>query len=172
MELTLSHIEANIDARIKGLIAGVEDFGETSDAIAMVMENSIRKNFTEGGRPEKWEVSKRAEKDSGQTLRDSDVLMNSITGVGSAQEAKAGTNVAYGPAHNFGVDEQITQQVRQHVRRISQAFGKDITPREVTVKAHSRSMHLVIPQREFMMLQEMDWLTIEELVTARINKLF
>ncbi len=169
--MTLAFNQADIDARFKAFAEGVTSFGDDADAIAQLLENSVRRNFAEGGRPTRWEPSKRAEAEDGQTLRDTNRLMNSIVGVGEDKQVKVGTNAEYAAAHNFGVNEIITQQVREHVRRISQAFGKPIEPKEVTVSAHSRLLPLSIPQREFMMIQDDDWEDIKDIITLRINRL-
>lgn len=175
--LTMTLGRAGFDAAISKLLAGVSDFSAVSPAIAQLLENSVRRNFRDGGRPNKWPASKRADDQaaygnaSGQTLVDTARLMNSIVGVGDRDEVRVGTNVDYAAAHNFGVDKQITQQVRQHVRRITQAFGKPIDLTEVKVKAHSRTMHMKLAQREFMLIQDEDWEDIGDIISANIQKL-
>lgn len=160
-----------IDALFKNISRGVESFGEDADSIAQLLENSIRRNFIEGGRPAQWTPSKRAEDDSGQTLRDTNRLMNSIVGYGSDRQVTVGTNVEYAAAHNFGVNEIITQQVRAHTRMITQAFGRDIGLKEVEVRAHERTVPLHIEQREFMLVQDEDWDDIKDILSLRINRL-
>ena len=175
--LTFTLDQSKFDDTLRRLLAGVEDFGDASEAIAQLLENSVRRNFREGGRPEKWPRSKRADRDagygeeSGQTLMDTSRLMNSIIGVGDKTSVRVGTNVEYAAAHNFGVDQQITQQVREHVRRITQAFGKPIDMTAVKVKSHSRKVHMKLPQREFMLIQEEDWDDIHDMITSKLNKL-
>lgn len=175
--LTFALDQSKFDATLRQLLAGVEDFGDTSTAIATLLENSVRRNFREGGRPEKWPRSNRADRDagygndSGQTLVDTARLMNSIIGEGDKLSVKVGTNVDYAAAHNFGIDKEITQQVRDHVRRITQAFGKPIELTSVQVKAHSRKVHMNLPQREFMLIQDEDWDDILDLITNKLNKL-
>ena len=175
--LTLTLDATKFDETMRRLLAGVDDFSDVSPAIAQLLENSVRQNFREGGRPDKWPASKRADgdagygNDSGQTLIDTARLMNSIVGIGNRDSVKVGTNVAYASAHNFGVDKEITQQVRQHVRRITQAFGKPIDMKAVTVKSHSRKFHMQLPAREFMLVQEEDWGDIEDIITGKLNKI-
>lgn len=175
--LTLTLDSSKFDETMHRLLTGVEDFSDVSPVIAELLENSVRQNFRAGGRPEKWPRSKRADRDagygegSGQTLLDTAVLMNSIVGVGDKVSVQVGTNVPYAAAHNFGVDKEITQQVREHVRRITQAFGKPIDLTEVRVKSHSRKMHMNLPAREFMLVQDTDWEDIEDIVTIKLQKL-
>lgn len=175
--LTLTLDRAGFDATISKLLAGVTDFSPVSGAIATLLENSVRRNFREGGRPNTWPASKRADgqagygNESGQTLVDTARLMNSIVGIGDKDSAQVGTNVDYAAAHNFGVDKEITQQVREHVRRITQAFGKPIEQTAVQVKSHSRKRHMKLPQREFMLVQDEDWQDIHDVITIRLQKL-
>ena len=177
MSITLTIDKSGFDETINRLLAGVEDFSPVSGTIAQHLENSVRRNFREGGRPERWTPSKRADRDagygnkSGQTLVDTARLMNSIVGVGDRDEVRVGTNVAYAAAHNFGIDQEITQQVREHVRRITQAFGKPVKMTPVTVKAHSRKRHMHLPAREFMLVQDEDMDDIADIITGNINKL-
>lgn len=177
MGLTLTLDRAKFDATIGRLLAGVEDFSDVSPSIATLLENSVRRNFREGGRPEKWPRSKRAGRDtgygeeSGQTLIDTARLMNSIVGEGNKLSVTVGTNVAYAAAHHFGVDAIITQQVREHVRRITQAFGKPVEMKEVRVAAYRRQAHLKLPARPFMLIQEEDWEDIHDIITAKLQTL-
>ena len=46
----------------------------------------------------------------------------------------------YSAAIEYGFDN-YEENVREHERAISQAFGKPITPKVVTVKAHTRTMN-------------------------------
>jgi phage gpG-like protein len=59
--------------------------------IGFLMEQEMKTNIDQGGRPNPWPKSIRAEKQDGQTLRDSGTLMNSIT------SEVDGSSVAAGP---------------------------------------------------------------------------
>lgn len=177
MSITLTLDSTGFDRTQRLLLAGVADFSDVSPAIAQLLENSVRQNFRDGGRPDAWPASKRADgqaaygNESGQTLVDTARLMNSIVGEGFKDKVTVGTNVEYAAAHNFGIDKEIEQQVREHVRRISQAFGKPIEMKAVTVKAHGRKIHMQLPAREFMLIQDEDWLDIEDIITAKLNNI-
>lgn len=175
MSITLTLDRTRFDQTLQRLLAGVSDFSDVSPAIAQLLENSVRQNFIDGGRPDKWTASKRAEDQSGQTLVDTARLKNSITSEGDKDSVRVGTNVAYAAAHNFGIDEMITQQVREHVRVVTQAFGKQFGSHGIgtaaTVKAHDRKMHMNLPAREFMLIQEEDWDDIHDVITGKLNKL-
>jgi phage gpG-like protein len=175
--LTLTLNQAGFDATVARLLSGVKDFSQVTPEIAQILENSVRRNFREGGRPGRWPASKRADGDagygnaSGQTLVDTSRLMNSIIGTGDAHAVKVGTNVEYAAAHNFGVDKEITQQVREHTRRITQAFGREIPLTEVKVAAHTREVHMKLPAREFMLIQDEDWGDVQDVITIKLSKL-
>lgn len=64
---------------------------------------------------------------------------NTVTG-------SVGVKLAYAAAHEYGFDG--TENVREHLRTIKQAFGRSIAPVTFTVHAHSRHMHL--PERSFL----------------------
>jgi len=57
-----------------------------------------------------------------------------------------GVKLAYAAAHEYGLDKIET--VREHLRRITQAFGRPIEPMQVSVGSHQRHMH--IPERSFL----------------------
>lgn len=56
------------------------------------------------------------------------------------------TNVKYGRIHEYGFSGTVT--VREHLRLQKKAWGKPITPREVTVRSHTAKMNL--PERSFL----------------------
>jgi phage gpG-like protein len=64
----------------------------------------------------------------------------------TAVSGSVGTNVRYARAHELGFDGVVS--VREHLRHITQAFGRPITPVDAVVPTHSRHMHL--PQRSFL----------------------
>jgi HK97 gp10 family phage protein len=61
-----------------------------------------------------------------------------ITDTANAVTGQVGTNVEYAAYHEYGFHG--TQQIKEHLRQIKQAFGRPIEPRSVTVAAHSRKV--------------------------------
>ena len=57
-----------------------------------------------------------------------------------------GEFVSYAFIHEFGLKGSMA--IKAHLRTIKKAFGRSITPRQVTVKAHSRKVNL--RERRFM----------------------
>lgn len=57
-----------------------------------------------------------------------------------------GTNVVYGAVHEFGFSGR--QNVKAHLRKVKQAFGRQIKERQVAVRAFTREVKL--PERSFL----------------------
>jgi phage gpG-like protein len=65
---------------------------------------------------------------------------------GSVVSGVVSTPVKYAPPHEFGFHGTVS--VREHVREIKQAWGRSITPKSITVRAHE--MKLNLPERSFL----------------------
>ena len=139
----------------------VDDLTDPGREIAHILGDSVRQNFREGGRPDAWPPSGRVRKHGGQTLRDTSNLYNKITAEFDAANGRVvvGTDVFYAPYLHFGVDKTVVQQVRAHTRRNG-----------VQVRAHERRIHMRLPARPFMMIQDEDWETIGDIVQAAIEE--
>lgn len=57
-----------------------------------------------------------------------------------------GSEVPYAHVHESGFAGTVS--IPQHTRTITQAFGRDIAPTEVTVRAHNRNMR--VPKRPYL----------------------
>lgn len=66
-------------------------------------------------------------------------LSNGVTGI-------VGTNVEYAAAHEYGFKGDVT--VKAHLRMIKMAFGKSISPKQVSIKTHTRKVDL--PEKSFL----------------------
>ncbi len=113
-------------------------------------------NFRKQGRPQKWKPSQRALKQGGKTLSDTNILRNSIAVKMQNNVITAGTPVIYGRIHQFGGRINKTVNVKEHERKITQAYGRRIRQRIVNVASHRRHMDTVIEERPFLMLQRED----------------
>lgn len=69
-----------------------------------------------------------------------------MTGNATYSTGTVGVKLAYAAAHEFGFDG--TENVREHLRTIKQAFGRPIAPVTFPVAAHTRHVHL--PERSFL----------------------
>jgi phage gpG-like protein len=140
---------------------------------------SIQENFEVGGRP-KWDtlsditinIRKKLNKWPGRILVRSGVaggLLGGITYRPSDEDVRLAANTPYATTQHFGAKKgsfgTVAATVKAHTRKISQAFGRPIEPRDVKVKAHTRKMTLPwgdIPARPFMVIQDEDWEEIKE----------
>ena len=90
------------DTEVRRLLAGMQERGSNLrpalNVAATMMQQAVRNNFAQGGRP-KWLPLKSRD---GQPLRDTGRLMNSLTREATQTEARVGTNVVYAAIHNFG----------------------------------------------------------------------
>lgn len=148
-------------ARIVGEIADrVEHQQRALKVIGAIGRESVRSNFGAGGRPQKWPDIKNR---SGQPLRDTGRLQNSIGAEVKGDTVYIGTNVVYAPVHHFGAKKgsfgTTVAKVKEHTRIRG---GKSIT-----VRAHNRKMKLPwgdIPARPFLLLQDDDVVEIKAIL--------
>jgi phage virion morphogenesis protein len=155
------HITVNAEktlAALKAAEAAALDLAPVFRQIGEIVTRSVRENFREGGRPQKWTPlaietlmgkaggMRAAYTKKGGRLRnsarkrilgnkiliDTGRLINSITYVVGPRDVEIGTNVEYAAVHQFG-DKHI-------------------------------------PARPFLMLQRQDETTISELVEKRIGR--
>lgn len=146
---TISIDDARILAAFEKLKAAGGDV-RTMQGIARYMRTSAQLRFRSQTDPDgrSWWPSNRARKEGGQTLRLTGRLMRSLTWRAGPAFAEAGTNVAYGAAHQFGVRKIVT--VRAH-RRMSKHVDKDghrVSVKSSPVRAFTRYMFL--PARGFL----------------------
>lgn len=91
----------------------------------------FRKSIAPDGTP--WAPVARG----GQPLRVQRILNNSITHKAPGKQLEVGTDVIYGPTHQFGDKSPVT--IREHTRIINKAFGKDLKkPVSARVRSHQR----------------------------------
>jgi phage virion morphogenesis protein len=113
--------------------------------IGAILQNDAKLNFRKQSAPDgtPWKKTARG----GQILSDTRRLRNSIQHEWGNDYAKVGTNVVYGPIHQYGLSG--SQSVAAHVRRITQAFGNPLAfPVYVNVGSHTRKMN--VPARPFL----------------------
>ena len=152
--------DGEVKAILTGLRSRVQTLTPAMKVIGDIVRSSVVKNFMEGGRP-KWQPSKRARAEGGQTLRDTGRLYKSITSKAYPDRAEVGTNVKYAARHQFGFTG--TEAVRQYIRKVKtrdvyEKIGrkKRIIAKGIgVVRAHSRKAHT--PARPYLMVQDEDW---------------
>lgn len=71
-------------------------------AYGLAMVRSTQKTFREGGRPRKWEASRRAAETGGQTMRHKGDLTKSLSYNVAGNRVLVGTNLVYARIHQYG----------------------------------------------------------------------
>lgn len=117
------------------------------NAVARYMKSSTQLRFRSGKAPDgsSWWPSNRAQREGGQTLRDTNRLFRSITWRAGPGFAEAGTNVPYAAAHHYGVKKAVNIAPHRRNMKGTTKSGRSWA-KSVPVKAHARIMFL--PRRE------------------------
>jgi phage virion morphogenesis protein len=177
-------IDVTIDDReVRELLERIRKrLGDLTPAMKIIgatVRTSVIRNFEKSGRPKKWkEHSKTTEKRRGKGAK---ILMAQGLGAGLAgsinykagkDRVDIGTPKVYGAVHQFGAKKgsfgTVEAMIREHLRTITQAFGKPIPKKQVKVGAHKRKTILPwgdIPARPFLMVQDEDWTEIRAALT-------
>jgi len=100
--ITITFDTVKLDSRLMRLAQTLTDVTPMLEEIGMIGERTIKRNFKDGGRPDKWPTSTRARKQGGQTLMDTGNLRSSVSHQVMGKEVAVGSNVLYGPIHHFG----------------------------------------------------------------------
>lgn len=128
-----------------------------------VVLDSIRQNFEAGGRPTAWAPLKYRQ---GTPLTDTGFLRGSITGEVTATSVVVGTNVPYAAIHNYGGTIQIPEIVPKTGKALRWIGGDG----QVHFAARTRAHPVVIPQREFMVLQDSDIPILGAILTEYLRR--
>ena len=160
-------IREDVISGLRGMAARGRNIRPVLSAFGQIAVDSVEGNFAAGGRPTRWVPLKRPRK-GGKILTLSSRLRHSVHyRVSGTNEVRCGTNLIYAGVHNDGFTDS-SQRVRAHTRRITQAFGRRISPVEVQVSAFARRMS--IPQREFLIIHDEDQREMERTAADWISK--
>lgn len=142
------------------------------EALVPIIHTSILANFRVGGRPKRWTPlsqgwtvkQRQKERTWGSAMQPILQRYNTLrTSIG--QVRIIGTHrLEYGtalpkaiPLHYGRPARDATVTVKAHTRRITQAFGRSISPTVVAVRSFSRKQHFGrLPARPFVMFQKED----------------
>ncbi len=185
--ITLKIDDSEFEKTFGAVLANLGNKKTALRQIGSIGKESVRMNFHQGGRPEKWEPSKRAKNKkipgrTAATLRSRGILMNSITSEVRDESVLIGTNVVYAAVQHYGAVKgsfgTFTFQVKAHRRKRQsrnmkggKSGRKKIASGVSFVKTHARTTKLPwgdIPARPFMLLQEEDIATIEMIMADHI----
>ncbi|ROL55814.1 hypothetical protein D9V84_10400 [Bacteroidetes/Chlorobi group bacterium Naka2016] len=148
------------------------NFAKIFPVVWSIVQSSIDQNFMVegrfgdglfGGGTQKWQKSKRAIKQNGQTLSDTGRLASSIQVIvsqqGNSLKIQAGSNLPYAAIHNFGGVIHVPARSRLYVQnryvrggkkgkfKKGTTFGQGSTTKAYTIK---------IPARPYLVLQDDD----------------
>lgn len=181
---------AQINKVLKDLSEKTDDLTPVLESISDKIEIAIDRNFAEGGRwdgsgtgilsggNQKWKPLSFTTKigykkfgyDMSPTLHRSTAGLRTSVSVEPRGSSSIGitSNLPYSAIHQFGgtINKQVT--VKEHTRKITQAFGKPIKPKSIKVRSFSRKMNTVIPARPYVTLTEEDLQDILNLISGNI----
>ena len=156
------------------------DFSPIFPQIRTVIQTSISRNFSEGGRygndnimdggSNKWTKSKRAIKQSGQTLRDTGQLAASIrvdvTQTGHTIFIEVGSNKPYAAIHQFGGDIQRAAHSKLYIQHRAEngKFEKGTKFGKGGVTVGPYTIH--IEARPFLVIQDEDIEEIQQIIVT------
>lgn len=150
---------------------------------AIYLQGSVLKNFRAQGRPNSWAplapltlALRRSGRGGGspRILQDTGRLMNSILPWTADDSFGVGTNVSYARLmQEGGMSEPSELTIPEHVRHITQAFGKAL---KSPVIAHVREYVMKIgahrvPARPFLVIQQEDASVIANIFRGYIQDL-
>ena len=114
-------------------------------AVSRLLENEVKMNFRQGGRPKKWKESIRAKEQGGKTLQDTGTLRNSIKSRVNVRNKELDitvfTNIEYAAIHNYGGTIKVTERMRGFLHGVG-----------IHLKSSTKSIRM--PKREFMILPD------------------
>lgn len=167
MAVTLEvQTEDRISPLISQMLSRMKNLKEPMGIIGRIVEDSVLENFRTGRAPDgtPWKPSLRAIREGGLTLVDNAILRNSINNRPHPDRVEIGTSDIRAATHQLGARKgafgTVSATVRAHVRNITRAFGRPISPRMVAVRSHTRQMVLPwgdIPARPFLGVKNEDW---------------
>lgn len=141
--------------------------------VALMLAGSIHRNFQEGGRPEKWKVSRRAKRQGGRTLVDTSRLQKEATTPQvDAKGITFGSTLPGAAAHQYGFDDDVT--VRAHRRKVHSrdiVRGKGTSRKKVAsgvafVNTFTRRMKM--PKRPYIVFLGQDIQDAKTIIAQRI----
>lgn len=115
-----------------------------------IMLDAVEENFAKEGRP-KWQKSKRADREHGQTLQDSGRLAKSITIKVDDKKVIVGTNIDYGEYNQFGAKIPSVVIKPRNAKALAIPLGKGVIFRKKAVIPER-----TLPARPFLSVTEED----------------
>jgi phage virion morphogenesis protein len=171
VQIRISPDTAGVDPVLRKLASMMTDMTEVMDDIGASLVMSTKLRFEDGRGPsgKPWQISQRAEIENGQTLRDTGRLMDSITHLADRDSVLVGTNVIYGPPHQFGATIKAkTEKGLRFKVPVAAAEGSDD---DKPGSAWRRVMQVVLPERPFLGVNAGDEDDIRDIVSSKIQEI-
>jgi phage gpG-like protein len=158
---------------LKGIQANIGNLRPFFEACVPIIHTSIVTNFRVGGRPgrwtplsESWTVKQRIKEGTYRTALGQPILQRYGTLKASIGQVRIITNnyLEYGtgltkakPLQEGRPPRDAIVTVKSHHRRITQAWGRQISPKEILVREFRRRQHFGrLPARPFVLFQKQD----------------
>ncbi len=134
-----------------GLARRLGDFSPATKLIGVHMLRSVQLNFQASGRPQRWPISKRAQREGGKTLVDTGQLAGSITMDAQRDRVVVATRKRYGRIHQLGGEIRHARGLKVRQRR-----GRGVTRvRKLTASVRTGAV-IRMPARPYLMVQQED----------------
>lgn len=159
MKIDVRIDDSEVKEAIKGYLARLSNLTPAMKVIGSIVRTSVVKNFEVGGRPAKWEKSK---KKTGMTLINRRLLMNSINFKAHQDRAEVGTNLIYAAIHQLG--GQTAARTIRPVHKKALFWPGAMHPVKSVNHPGSR-----IPARPFLVVQDEDWTEIRAAVMDYVS---
>lgn len=166
MEIKVSIDDRELKNSLAELQQRMSNLTPVMKIIGEIVNTSIRKNFEQGGRPQRWKPSLRVSREGGQTLirkGASGGLLGSLSVSANRNSATVTANKKYAAIHQFGG--------HTGPRIIRAKNGKALfwpgARHPVKSVKHPGSK---IPARPFMLVQDEDWTEIKNVINQYLLK--
>jgi len=160
--ITITVNDRELTSLIERLQRKLGDMTPAMDEIGAAIKLSVKRNFEEQGRPSRWQPSRRAQREGGQTLSDTGRLRNSFTHRAEPHQVTVGTNVIYAAILHFGG--------KTGPRKITAQKGKALNIPGIGFRRSVNHPGSTIPARPFLMIQEQDKIAIGKIVDRYLTK--
>lgn len=167
MSITLKLDTAEVVEMLDDAVRAIKG-KELLEKAGSIVQESVRMNFKQGGRPTSWKKINKKYR-VGKPLLDKGILSNSITSKVKGGKALVGTSVIYSTTQHYGAKKGSFGIKTAHIK----THDRTRNGNTYTVKAHTRQQSLPwgdIPARPFMMAQTEDSTKIEKMAKKLIEE--
>ena len=168
--------QAKLTAQFAGMVQALKSQSRSFlGEVGQIISTSIQTNFEVGGRysmkggvavggTQRWDISRRAEREGGMTLVDTSLLRQSVQAriLGNGQ-LRVGTNLAYAAIHQFGGTVTIADRTKKKRKRKGAKNGQ-------AEEAPKEKRTFEMPARPYIVIQAEDIIDIQEAAIAHAKR--